>query len=144
MKIFLSAALALIILSSITYQPKIFIGNQFKTLSVTNYQENLPITIKFVHSVQKTPVIEELVLKNGEFLLRRTKYQSQGVGLPFDISDGTFYRDNDWFIFDMNRKFQLLELRTGKGTQLTLSIGNNSYELYKIFPVGTKIIVKII
>ena len=144
MKFFLSAALALIILSSITYQPKIFIGNQFKTLSVTNYQENLPITIKFVHSVQKTPVIEELVLKNGEFLLTRTKYQSQGVGLPFDISDGTFYRDNDWFIFDMNRKFPLLELRTGKGTQLTLSIGNNSYELYKIFPVGTKIIVKII
>ena len=144
MKFFLSAALALIILSSITYQPKIFIGNQFKTLSVANYQENLPITIKFVHSVQKTPVIEELVLKNGEFLLTRTKYQSQGVGLPFDISDGTFYRDNDWFIFDMNRKFPLLELRTGKGTQLTLSIGNNSYELYKIFPVGTKIIVKII
>ena len=141
MKFFLSAALALIILSSITYQPKIFIGNQFKTLSVANYQENLPITIKFVHSVQKTPVIEELVLKNGEFLLTRTKYQSQGVGLPFDISDGTFYRDNDWFIFDMNRKFPLLELRTG---QLTLSIGNNSYELYKIFPVGTKIIVKII
>ena len=144
MKFFLSAAIALIILSSITYQPKIFIGNQFKTLSVTNYQENLPITIKFIHSVQKTPVIEELVLKNGEFLLTRTKYQSQGVGLPFDISDGTFYRDNDWFIFDMNRKFPLLELRTGKGTQLTLSIGNNSYELYKIFPVGTKIIVKII
>ena len=144
MKFFLSAALALFILSSITYQPKIFIGNQFKTLYVANYQENLPITIKFVHSVQKTPVIEELVLKNGEFLLRRTKYQSQGVGLPFDISDGTFYRDNDWFIFDMNRKFPLLELRTGKGTQLTLSIGNNSYELYKIFHVGTKIIVKII
>ena len=144
MRIFLSAALALAILAFSTYQTKIFIGNQFKTLSVANYQENLPITIKFVHSVQKTPVIEELVLKNGEFLLTRTKYQSQGVGLPFDISDGSFYRDNDWFIFDMNRKFQLLELRTGKGTQLTLSIGNNSYELYKIFPVGTKIIVKII
>ena len=142
MKFLLLAALALVIVASTTYQPKIFVGNHFQTVSVINYQENLPVTIKFVHSVQKTPVIEELELKNGEFLLRRTKYQSQGVGLPFDNHDGTFYRDKDWFIFDMNRKFPFLELRTGKGTQLTLSIGNNTYELYKIFPVGTKIIVK--
>lgn len=143
MKFFLLAALATVLLFSITYQPKIFVGNQFQTIAITNYKENLPLIIKFVHSVQKTPVIEELELKNGEFLLRRTKYQSQGVGLPFDIHDGTFHRDKDWFIFDMNRKFPFLELRTGKGTQLTIILDGKTYELYKIFPVGTKIIVKI-
>ena len=142
MKNLLLVALAVILLFASTHQPKIFVGNQFQTLAVINSSENLPITIKFIHSVQKTPVIEELELKNGEFVLVRTKYKSQGVGLPFDAADGTFHRDNDWFIFDMNRKFPLLELRTGKGTQLTVILDGKTYELYKIFPIGTKIIVK--
>ena len=142
MKNLLLVALAVVLLFASTHQPKIFVGNQFQTLAVINSSENLPITIKFIHSVQKTPVIEELELKNGEFVLVRTKYQSQGVGLPFDAADGTFHRDNDWFIFDMNRKFPLLELRTGKGTQLTVILDGKTYELYKIFPIGTKIIVK--
>lgn len=142
MKNLLTAALALIILSLTTYQPKIFVGNQFQTVSIVNSQENLPLTIKFIHSVQKTPVIEELEFKNGKFVLVRTKYKSQGVGLPFDATDGTFHRDNDWFIFDMNRQFDNLELRTGKGTQLTIILDGKTYELYKIFPIGTKILVK--
>ena len=142
MKNLLLVALAVVLLFASTHQPKIFVGNQFQTVAVINSSENLPVTIKFIHSVQKTPVIEELELKNGEFVLVRTKYQSQGVGLPFDAADGTFHRDNDWFIFDMNRKFPLLELRTGKGTQLTVILDGKTYELYKIFPIGTKIIVK--
>ena len=142
MKNLLLVALAVVLLFASTHQPKIFVGNQFQTVAVINSSENLPITIKFIHSVQKTPVIEELELKNGEFVLVRTKYKSQGVGLPFDAADGTFHRDNDWFIFDMNRKFHDLELRTGKGTQLTVILDGKTYELYKIFPIGTKIIVK--
>ena len=140
-KIFL-AALAVVLLFASTHQPKIFIGNEFQTVAVVNSAENLSLTIKFIHSVQKTPVIEELEFKNGEFVLVRTKYKSQGVGLPFDAGDGTFHRDGEWFIFDMNRHFKDLELRTGKGTQLTVILNGKTYELYKIFPIGTKIIVK--
>ena len=142
MKNLLLAALAVVLLFASTHQPKIFIGTEFQAVAVVNSSENLPLTIKFIHSVQKTPVIEELEFKNGEFVLVRTKYQSQGVGLPFDAGDGTFHRDGEWFIFDMNRHFKDLELRTGKGTQLTVILDGKTYELYKIFPLGTKIIVK--
>ena len=124
MKNLLLAALAVVLLFASTHQPKIFIGNEFQTVAVVNSAENLPLTIKFIHSVQKTPVIEELEFKNGEFVLVRTKYK--------------------WFIFDMNRHFKDLELRTGKGTQLTIILDGKTYELYKIFPIGTKILVKII
>ena len=142
MKKLILAAVALIFLFLTTSQTKIFIGTDSKTISVVNAQENLPLTIKFTHSVQKTPVIEELEYRNGEFVLIRTKYKSQGVGLPFDAGDGTFYRDGEWFIFDMNRHFKDLELRTGKGTNLTIILGSRTYELYKKLPLGTKIIVK--
>ena len=141
-KIFL-ALIASLILILVTYEPKIFIGTENKAVAIVNAEENLPLTINFMHSVQKTPVIEELEYKNGEFVLLRTKYKSQGVGLPFDAGDGKFYRDGDWFIFDdMNRRFKNLELRTGKGTQLTIILDGRKYELYKKFPLGTKIIVK--
>ena len=143
MKKFFLAVIAPLILFFVTYQPKIYVGTEKSSIAIVNAEENLPLTIKFIHSVQKTPVIEELEFKNGEFLLIRTKYKSQGVGLPFDAADGKFYRDGDWFIFeDMNRRFKNLELRTGKGTQLTVILGGREYELYKIFPLGTKIIVK--
>ena len=143
MKKFFLAALVPVFLFLITNQPKIFIGTENKAVAIVNAEENLPLTINFMHSVQKTPVIEELEYKNGEFVLLRTKYKSQGVGLPFDAGDGEFHRDGDWFIFDdMNRRFKNLELRTGKGTQLTIILDGRKYELYKKFPLGTKIIVK--
>lgn len=143
MKKLLFAVLALILLTMTTHQPKIFLGTDSTTVFVADYQENLPVTISFTHSVQKTPVIEELELRNGEFVLLRTKYKSLGVGLPFDANDGKFYRDGDFFIMDnMNRHFKNLELRTGKGTQLKITLDGREFDLYKKFPLGTKIIVK--
>ncbi len=143
MKKLLFAVFALIFLTMTTHQPKIFLGTESKTIFVTDYQENLPITINFTHSVQKTPVIEELELRNGEFVLLRTKYKSQGVGLPFDASDGNFHRDGEWFVMDdMNRRFKNLELRTGKGTRLKITLDGRGFALYKKFPLGTRIIVK--
>ena len=142
MKKIILVILVPIILFLIPHQPKIYVGTENKTVAIVNAQENLPLTINFIHSVQKTPVIEELEFKNGEFVLVRTKYKSQGVGLPFDAGDGTFHRDGEWFIFDMNRHFKDLELRTGKGTKLTIILDGKTYELYKNFPLGTKIIVK--
>ncbi len=145
MRKILLALIASIILILVTYEPKIFIGTENKAVVVATAEENLPLTINFTHSVQKTPVIEELEFKNGEFVLLRTKYKSQGVGLPFDAGDGKFYRDGEWFIFDdMNRHFKNLELRTGKGTQLIVTLDGKSYELYKKFPLGTKISIKIL
>ena len=145
MKFLFLAAVSLFVLFQITFQPKIVVATENKTLAVVDAQENFPLTIKFTHSVQKTPVIEELQFRNGEFVLLRTKYKSQGVGLPFDAGDGKFYRDGEWFIFDdMNRHFKNLELRTGKGTRLKIDLNGREYELYKNFPLGNKIVVKII
>ena len=87
MKNFLIAAVAIVILFFVTNTPKIFIGTENQTVAVVDAKENLPLTINFIHSVQKTPVIEELEFQSGEFILKRTKYKSQGVGLPFDIAD---------------------------------------------------------
>lgn len=143
MKQFLFIVAALVILFIVTITPKIFIGTEYQTVAVVDAKEGLPLTIEFTHSVQKTPVIEELSYKDSEFILLRTRYKSLGVGLPFDTGDGNFRREDDWFIMDdMNRHFKNLELRTGKGTRLKITLNNREYELYKKFPLGTKIVVR--
>jgi len=141
-KILLAVAVSAI-LFALTSSPKIFIGTDRQTIAVVDAREGLPLTIEFIHSVQKTPVIEELELHAGEFVLRRTIYQSFGVGLPFDAGDGNFRREGDKFIMDdMNRPVKNLELRTGKGTRLKISLDGKNFALYQKFPVGTKIFVK--
>ena len=141
-KIFL-AVIVSAVLFALTTSPKIFVGTEHQAVAVVDAAQGLPITIEFTHSVQKTPVIEELAFDAGEFVLLRTRYKSLGVGLPFDAGDGNFRREGDWFIMDdMNRRFKNLELRTGKGTRLKITVGGREYQLYKKFPLGTKIIVK--
>ena len=55
-----------------------------------------PVTLAYRHSVQKTMIYEYLEVNkiaNG-FVLKSTKYQSMGVGLPFSADEGKF-REED-------------------------------------------------
>ena len=111
-----------------------------KIITSVPVKKNLPLEINFIHSVQKTPVIEELEFDGENFILLRTKYKSHGVGLPFLESDGNFREENGIFIMDnMNRAIKNLELRTGVGTQLTIFLDGKEFKLHENFPSGTKI-----
>lgn len=119
------------------------VDNRQKQVASVKAEKNLPLTIKFIHSVQKTPVIEELEFDGEDFILRRTIYKSHGVGLPFSESDGDFREENGNFIMDnMNRRIKNLELRTGVGTELCIILGDKEIKLYEMFKPGTKIIIK--
>jgi len=143
-KIFLAIILVLIIFK--LTEEKIYIAAEFENsteiIASVDAVKGTPLVINFIHSVQKTPVVEELEFDGDKFILRRTKYKSQGVGLPFMQSDGKFYRDGDFFIMDeMNRAIKNLELRTGTGTNLTVTLNGQKFKLYEKFPAGTKIII---
>lgn len=145
MKKILAAVSAVFFLFFISVEPKIFItaekpdGKKF-FVACADAKKNLPLVISFIHSVQKTPVIEELEFDGEKFILIRTKYKSHGVGLPFMESDGNFHEENGWFIMDnMNRPIKNLSLRTGVGTKLCVTLNGVEHKLYKKFPPGTRI-----
>ncbi|MBQ7705566.1 MAG: DUF1850 domain-containing protein [Selenomonadaceae bacterium] len=145
------AAIILILTALIFFkltEEKIYISAEIEhnteNIASVDAKKGTPLAISFVHSVQKTPVIEELEFDGENFVLLRTKYKSQGVGLPFLESDGVFYEDGGWFIMDeMNRSIKKLELRTGVGTQLTINLAGQEFKLYEKFPAGTKIIIEV-
>lgn len=111
-----------------------------KTVLMRQIKDEVPVTIHFIHSVQKTPVEEFLTAHtDGHFHLAGTRYQSHGVGLPFLPEEGTFRQEGEYFILDMDRDYSALSLRTGVGTELTIEVGGARIPVYEMYPVGTRI-----
>ena len=134
-------ALAVSFLLLLLLRPTLFVTGADGIVAVLPCRPHLPLTIRFLHSVQKTPVEENLIVNdamNG-FVLQSTRYQSFGVGLPFLASEGDFYHDGNYFVMDMERFFPALTLRTGVGTQLTLTVDGREYRLHEKLPPGSRI-----
>lgn len=139
--------LVLLVGAPLLLTPWLFLYGNRQVVYDTPVRPGTNITINFIHSVQKTPVWEYLVVndKADGFRLQSTKYQSFGVGLPFMESDGTFRKEGDYFIMDnMNREFPQLHLRTGVGTKLTISIGTDTYPIYEQVPLGSPVDIKVV
>lgn len=141
-KVFSVLALGCLLIFLELLQPVFLIRGGGRTLAALPLCQEQPFSIWFMHSVQKTPVLENLVAdgQKKELRLCSTRYQSFGVGLPFWLSEGEFHEEGDFFVFDhMDRHFRTISLRTGVGTQLTLTTSAGTLRLYEMFPPGTKI-----
>lgn len=102
----------------------------------------MDIHLRFIHSVQKTPVEEYLTVSDdrSSFDLLYTRYQSFGVGLPFLPTEGKLRQEGDYFIMDgMGRHYPSLSLRPGLGTELTVWIEGDEYRLYELLPLGSRV-----
>ena len=123
-------------LGDVLSQPCLFVKAGGQRVAVVPAAPGTSFTIHFIHSVQKTPVWENLAVApdGSSFVLHSTRYQSFGVGLPFLEQEGDYY-----IMDDMERHFPRLTLRTGVGTKLTLTLGGRRYRLYESYPPGTPV-----
>ena len=135
------AAAVLLVAFDILSAPALFLqADGQKTILVRQIRDEVPLTIHFIHSVQKAPVEEFLTAHaDGHFHLTGTRYQSHGVGLPFLPEEGNFRREGDYFVLDMDRDYNELSLRTGVGTQLTIEADGARIPVYEMYPVGTRV-----
>jgi hypothetical protein len=85
-------------------------------------------SIKYIHSVERTPVWETYSLNDDEIILEETIFQSYGAGLPatspydFDIVEDGFR------LYDINQVMTNLIYRTGAvRANHELLIGDKSY-----------------
>ena len=136
----LAAAVFLVVFDILSASALFLQADGQKILLVRQIRDEVPVTIHFIHSVQKTPVEEFLTAHtDGHFHLAGTRYQSHGVGLPFLPEEGTFRQEGEYFILDMDRDYSALSLRTGVGTELTIEAGGARIPVYEMYPVGTRI-----
>jgi hypothetical protein len=136
------AVASLAILYGLTFlliQPCLFIESEQDLLnwfSISSGKE--AFSLRFIHSVERTPVLEKFqVDSQNNLLLFATEYESYGVGLPFLASEGHFTIQNGHFILEMNRVFPSISLRTWPEGQLTLTVKNQQYRLHQMLPSGS-------
>ncbi len=142
---FLLLAALLVFLWAMT-RPRIVVLSESGVLTSCPADAGTEFSTRFIHSVQKTPVEEFFTVNEtlDGFILRRTRYQSFGVGLPFLTTDGSFRREGDVFIMDnMNRPMREIDLRPGVSTELTLFLPHETVPLYDHVPLGSLVRVAI-
>ena len=90
---------------TLALRPCIVVENDANILYCFKLNADEEIALQYVHSVEKTVVIEKIGLVNNELCIKEMLYQSFGAGLPFLVQQGQFRIENDWFIInDINEK----------------------------------------
>ena len=123
-------------------EPYLFGQTKDGWIFVTKAVPGLPVKWEYRHSVMKTHVEEYLAVNETAdgLILHATKYQSMGVGLPFSEGDGHFRQEGDWFIMDdMERSYPTLSLRNGVSNDGVLTVGDVSYHLANLMPLGSEL-----
>ena len=101
-------------------------------------------SLKYTHSVEKTPVIETFqAQKNGTLLLISTKYKSYGVGLPSLPQEGKLTVADGWLTLEgLQRQYRDIRVRVGPEAGLVLEIGRQTYPVHEWYPPGSLVIIR--
>jgi len=123
-------------------------------LQIINYQSDKIIweqtvedgddfSIKYLHSVAKTPVIEFFEIKDGKILLTGTEYQSYGAGLPTSAEQGDYIVADDKFIIkNIDQKLPEIMLRVSDYAQHEFIYNGKNYKLYENVKTETLLQIK--
>lgn len=88
-------------------------------------------SIEYVHSVNKTRVVEEFRVDNDNRLaLKAVRYSSLGVGMPYSPEEGTLAHENgEYILAGLNRVFQQIPLQVSPIPQYAVSVDGHSLHL---------------
>ncbi len=114
------------------------------------YRQIIPVSegdtfsLKYTHSVQKTPVAENFVIVGAdELVLDSTVYQTYGVGLPFLPGEGRFERQGDNFVLThFGRRFNKVSLHADPIAKHVLEINGRVIPLYALHAGGAFVAIR--
>lgn len=85
----------------------------------------------YIHSVEKTPVIEFFQVEGRSLLLTKTIFSSYGAGLPLDHNG--FSQGNDFFLIqDIHKTFSIIYFRVSTTADQYLLIGDKKIYFQEI------------
>ena len=100
-------------------------------------------SLRYTHSVEKTPVIESFrILDNGKLLLFSTAYKSYGVGLPSLPEEGTLSVSDGWLLLEnLHREYPEIKLRVGPEAGVSIELNNKTYPIYQWYTAGSLVVI---
>lgn len=104
------------------------------------------ISIRFTHSVEKTPWNETYIVnKNGTMSLSYATFESSGAGLPSDGSYKIICDNGTFLLTGLDRTFDHIIYGTGNISRHTIFLHGQEYDMYEklILMDDKKFIVRI-
>jgi hypothetical protein len=122
----------------------LFVETDQGTRLIIPVKKGDPFSLKYIHSVQKTPVAENFIIVGAdELVLDSTVYETYGVGLPFLPGEGSFERRDGKFILSgIGRKFAKVALRTSPIAGQVLETGGRTIPLYALHESGASVTIR--
>ena len=139
-----TALIFIILLMSTTFYPNlfVFIIKENQTLSSHFLLPGEGVSLRYKHSVEKTPVQEIYMLKlKGGFIMDRTVFQSYGAGLPLESKNFSI-DENNFIIKDMGIELNELRIRISRTPGQIINIKKKKYDLQEIGRPGELIILR--
>ena len=99
--------------------------------------------IKYLHSVQQTPVWEYFKVVEGQLYLTGTKYESYGAGLPFLPQHEYIVDQGQFIIKEINRKLANIPLRVSDYARHRLIINDQTYKLFKLTKPQNLVLIQV-
>ncbi|WP_167577998.1 DUF1850 domain-containing protein [Ammoniphilus sp. YIM 78166] len=103
--------------------------------------------IEFVHSIHKTPVIEEYYIDEQlDIVLDQVIYESYGVGMPSTIEPGQTYKQENgkYIISNIQRRLKFIDLAIGQMVaNHQLKIHNRKVPFSQINPPGSWVRIQV-
>lgn len=112
-----------------------------QTLEIGPISEGETFELDFIHSVDKLPVQDLFVCRNGTLVLERTRCLSFGAGLGY-TGQGELKGENGWNIIDhMDRRVGTLPLRVGTIADHTIAYRGEEFHLARYFAPKSLVLV---
>lgn len=95
----------------------------------------------YIHSVEKTPVLEYFQVKGRTIHLWKTVFSSYGAGLPLDWN-GFQQQGNTFVIQELNRSFSHIYYRVSGTKDQYLKVNNRMIFFHSLFLEGERVTLR--
>ncbi|MCI8336745.1 MAG: DUF1850 domain-containing protein [Peptococcaceae bacterium] len=116
-------------------------GETDEVIYATLAADGFEFAVSFIHSVNKSDVIEGYRIEEGNIFAEWCKYSSFGAGMPTELGDGEIltYEDGKMMISHMHRGVPNLSYIVGTVYDHYLYIGDEKINLCDLTPRNTKV-----
>jgi len=91
---------------------------------------NRAFAVGYLHSVHKTPVMENFFIEDDNSLtLKDVEYSSLGVGMPYTDEGGVFVNDDGRFVLRFDRTYDVIPIRLSPIPEHSIHVGDECFPL---------------
>ncbi|MFC7205154.1 DUF1850 domain-containing protein [Haloferax namakaokahaiae] len=105
-----------------------------EVLLTQHVSENTTVSVEYNHSVEKTRVLDEYTVRNGELEMTRMEFESYGWGLP---ARADVHKENGSYAFDPEGSWEELYVKPGHVAGHKLHVGERTYDLVALSDART-------